>query len=238
MATCPLLPFLAALALAAPPDAVDLRQIDRSIAREPVYASQLPKYCLLVLGPEMRTRVWLVLDGTDLYLDRNGNGDVTEPGERVALTRSGRWSAAQAGTIMEVGGPRSWNVEFRIRDYDQASGKCAGFSIVLDGQKKLFVGFDPAHPFRFAHRAVQAPIVHLEGPLQIQLYGEPPTLVAGDEVELNIMIGTPGLGEGSFCAIQCCTVLDCKVAPTATVSFPPQPGQLPPPAMVVPIGDD
>src|SRR5262245_54219874 len=61
--------------------ATDLSKIDRTIAKEPAYKSK-PKYCLLVFGPQAKTRVWLVLDGDTLYADRNGNGDLTEEGER------------------------------------------------------------------------------------------------------------------------------------------------------------
>src|SRR5262245_47091454 len=60
----------------------DLTKIDRTIAKEPVYKSK-PKYCLLVFGPEAKTRVWLVQDGDVLYVDRKGNGDLTEPGQKV-----------------------------------------------------------------------------------------------------------------------------------------------------------
>src|SRR5262245_45048150 len=63
--------------------AADLTKVDRTIVREPVYKST-PKYGLLVFGPEARTRVWLVKDGDTLYVDRNGNGDLTEAGEKVA----------------------------------------------------------------------------------------------------------------------------------------------------------
>jgi hypothetical protein len=62
----------------------DLTKIDRTIAKEPAYKPK-PKYCLLVFGPEAKTRVWLVLDGDTLYVDRNGNGDLTEKGERFVL---------------------------------------------------------------------------------------------------------------------------------------------------------
>jgi hypothetical protein len=64
--------------------ATDLAKIDRTIKKEPAYKGR-PKYCLLVFGPEAKTRVWLVLDGDTLYVDRNGNGDLTEQGERVAM---------------------------------------------------------------------------------------------------------------------------------------------------------
>jgi hypothetical protein len=42
--------------------AEDLDKIDRTIRKQPIYASKDPKYCLLVFGPKADTRVWLVLD--------------------------------------------------------------------------------------------------------------------------------------------------------------------------------
>jgi hypothetical protein len=62
--------------------AADLKGVSRSIRKQPEYRSQ-PKYCLLVFGASVEDRVWLVLDGDTLYVDRNGNGDLTEPGERI-----------------------------------------------------------------------------------------------------------------------------------------------------------
>ena len=62
----------------------DLAKIERSIAREPAYQSRTPKYCLLVFGPEAKTHIWLVLDGDKLYVDKNGNGDLTDDGPPVA----------------------------------------------------------------------------------------------------------------------------------------------------------
>src|SRR5437763_6522431 len=79
-----ILPALALLALpCAQAMAADLTKIERRIGKEPKYRGK-PKYCLLVFGAEARTRVWLALDGDTLHVDRNGNGDLTEPGEQVA----------------------------------------------------------------------------------------------------------------------------------------------------------
>ncbi|MGQ0633606.1 MAG: hypothetical protein ACT4QC_03260 [Planctomycetaceae bacterium] len=62
---------------------VDLSKIDRSIAKEPKYAHE-PHYALIVFGPRAAHRAWLVMDGDDvLYIDRNGNGDLSEPDERI-----------------------------------------------------------------------------------------------------------------------------------------------------------
>jgi hypothetical protein len=68
---------------------VDLARIDRSIRREPAYRST-PRYCLLVFGPRAEHRVWLILDGDSLYVDRDGNGDLTEKGKQVAVEK---WEA-------------------------------------------------------------------------------------------------------------------------------------------------
>ena len=64
---------------------VDLTTIDREITKEPKYQNQ-PRYALLAFGPKADRLAWLVMDGEDiLYVDRNGNGDLTEEGERVAV---------------------------------------------------------------------------------------------------------------------------------------------------------
>src|SRR5262245_56037585 len=65
----------------------DLRDIERKIVKEPQYKTK-PRYCLLVFGPEAKTRVWLVVDGDALYVDRNSNGDLTEDGEKVAAKKA------------------------------------------------------------------------------------------------------------------------------------------------------
>src|SRR5262249_35209582 len=71
-----LLPLVLAVFAAAPLRAADLEAIDRTILKEPAYRSE-PGYCLLVFGAEAKTRVWLVVDGPRLFVDRNANGDLT-----------------------------------------------------------------------------------------------------------------------------------------------------------------
>jgi hypothetical protein len=57
-----------------------LTTIDRTIKKEPKY-NKKPKYALLAFGPEAEFRVWVAIDGDTAYIDRNGNGDLTEEGE-------------------------------------------------------------------------------------------------------------------------------------------------------------
>ena len=92
------------LAAAWPAGAADLSKIDAPLTREPAYQSAAPRYCLLVFGPEAKTRVWVVIDGDNVYVDRNGNGDLTEAGEKVALSKAS--PSSQPGYLeeREVGG--------------------------------------------------------------------------------------------------------------------------------------
>jgi hypothetical protein len=89
---------------AASAGATDLTKVDRTIRKEPVYQTK-PKYCLLVFGPEAKYRVWLVLDGDRLYVDKNGNGDLTEEGECIHCSAfaPSRHPAHEADRSIRVG---------------------------------------------------------------------------------------------------------------------------------------
>lgn len=76
--------ILVALQAVGVANAVDYDKIPRPLVKEPAYATKTPGYALLLFGPEAKLAVWAVLDGETVYLDRNGNGDLTDPGERFA----------------------------------------------------------------------------------------------------------------------------------------------------------
>jgi len=63
--------------------AADLTKVPRTIGKEPAYQTKSPRYLLLAFGPDAAERVWLVQDGDTLHVDRNGNGDLTDPGEKI-----------------------------------------------------------------------------------------------------------------------------------------------------------
>lgn len=225
--------WLASLALlmgSPPAQAVDLLKVERSIAKEPAYQSNTPKYCLLVFGRDAATRVWLVLDGNVLYVDRNGNGDLTEEGE--SFSKSGNWH--RVPDLSDADG-RTKHKALALR-YMQ--GGSLRLQVQVAGQRMQFVGFDETDPFCFAPRPGDATIVHFDGPLTSRLYGGTPTLVPGREAELDIAVGTPGLGKGSFAAIQCCTILDQKIAPIAEIEFPPRSAADKPLMVKVKVEDD
>ena len=76
-------PLAVLLMLSAASWSADLSKIDRSIAKAPRYSAATQYYALLVLGDDANYRVWFVLDGNTLYLDKNGDGDLRGSGERI-----------------------------------------------------------------------------------------------------------------------------------------------------------
>ncbi|MFO0964889.1 MAG: hypothetical protein U0793_04770 [Gemmataceae bacterium] len=181
----------------APPASVDLAKIDRSIRKEPAYAGK-PKYCLFVFGPEAATRVWVVLDGAHVYVDRNGDGDLTDPGEKLSR---GSGPGFMIGDIRERDGKtlhRSWSINL--------SGDAFRSTVITARLGRQLVAPQEQEKPRFADRPEEAPIIHFDGPLALAQYSEARLLPRGatreedDDQALRILIGTPGLGKAAFAA--------------------------------------
>ena len=51
--------------------------------KEPAYQTEQPLYGRLLLKGKPDVGIWMVMDGDHFYFDRNGNGDLTEPGEKL-----------------------------------------------------------------------------------------------------------------------------------------------------------
>jgi hypothetical protein len=169
--------------------ATDLTKIDRTIAKEPPTYKAKPKYGLLVFGPEAQSRVWLVLDGDVLYVDKNGNGDLTEKDERIK--QGPTYDQTTGFPIGELSLPE-----------DRFPKNSSGLAIYRDGatslrlsitiNQKIWLGRIP----KLADRPQDAPILHFnfDGPLTFVCL-DSPTFVPGKTTKLLIHIGTPGLGE-------------------------------------------
>jgi hypothetical protein len=191
-------PWLAAwlivLVGSSPVFAVDLSKIDRSIAKEPVYKST-PKYCLLVFGPEAKTRVWLVLDGDVLYVDRNHNGDLTEEGEKTdvqMIKQEGNDTAKKiptfrAGDVQEIeNDPKHRNLTIEMGLFD--GGRSPDCAITIERSDR----HEQTAQVEFANYLGDAPIVHLNGPLAARPLATGIQLVRGQTYKYKMMIGTQG----------------------------------------------
>jgi hypothetical protein len=175
--------------------AVDLSKIDRTIAKEPTYRTATQRYCLLVFGPEAKARVWLVVDGDDLYVDRNGNGDLTEAGEKQRLTPARGYPGEEVyvGELLSGEGDKRYR-KFSLRRFGDR------FNMTVAVRTRTWhAGWDTA--LKFATKASEAPIIHFDGPLMFRLEN-PDQFVERLQTQgaatLCAFLGTPGLGAGTF----------------------------------------
>ncbi len=236
--------------------AVDLTRIERRLAKEPVYQAK-PKYCLLVFGPEAKTKVWLVIDSDTLYVDRNGNGDVTEKDERVDLPKyekeedsssalyAGQW-VAKVGNIhdgrflhsdLEIGQFRV-NFDYMPTDPDEHSfkritqsapdGIFYGVMLAVEtcsgrGRVGVTAVFDMQGVLTFTDHLENAPVIHFDGPLQMGLRPLQKLMRGDKPTELHSWVGTPGVGAGTFAALNYGTnpgFVPEECHPLAEIEFP------------------
>jgi hypothetical protein len=226
----------------------DQPKIDRTIAKEPTYHGK-PQYGLLAFGAQGRDRTWLVRDGKVLYVDRKGNGDLTDPRNRVPATKS-LGDPEEDGVYFEVGdltvngrthkgltigflplknipagnpeqvekvlakNPRALAVLLRL-DLEVPGIKGGG----VDGRVSFEVGpIDHLGFFQFADQLADTPVVRFGGPLEVTFYSEP-SLRVGRSSELVLVVGTPGMGPGTFAMANYENMIPDENKPLAELSF-------------------
>jgi hypothetical protein len=241
----------------APAAAADLAKVDRSIGREPAYKSKAAKYCLLVFGPEARTRVWLALDGDTLYVGRNADGDLTAADARVEASKD-RGAGAGDSLLFKAGDVRVGNLTHKnlivsvdkldalaeyekdVKAYLAHNPGARRYEVYLEVERPGFkgvgfggrvphtAGFRDANGFlRFGDTPREAPVLHFGGPWQITLF-EPRRLTAGLEADVFLALTTPGVGPGTDVHVGYEGVVPEGVHPRAEITYPPGAGGGPP----------
>jgi hypothetical protein len=230
-------------------DAADLKKIDRQIKKEPAYQSKSPQYALLVFGPEAKDRAWLVRDGDVLYVDRNGDGDLTAPGNKVLAKKDQPRDedvTFEAGELKLNGKKhthlkvsfsplKSWMYGANTKHPDlvaalKADPAAQVMSLMIDveapqlrakGRVTQIAGpLDRTGALLTARKPTDAPVVHLGGPVLVTFYGSLPTLRRGKSSEFTLIVGTPGLGGGTFANVVYDETIPAAANPAADVTFP------------------
>jgi hypothetical protein len=165
------------------------------LVKEPAYKSKTPKYAVLAFGPKAETRVWLVLDlaydplrekpgkNDSMCIDLNGNGDLTDPGERIPVdvitsTYFDQFAKKQAEQHL----PQFKAGDILIRNdkmkkYTELTVDVGWF---VAGQRYRSVALNVNVPgrgtqsvssplLRFADKPADAPVIHFDGPLALRL---------------------------------------------------------------------
>ncbi len=200
---------LLVLAGLTPAGAADLSKIDLALKDEPSYTTRAPKYCLLVFGPEAKTRVWLVHDGDVLHVRASPDGKSAPTWRQFKNARYG----AQIGDVWEEGGKALY------KGLAYFPGRGERTIRVTVGGKRQAAGQDMRGVLTFAASAKDAPVVHFNGPLTLDLYHEQQPLRSHSDVEMTAVVGTHGVGKGTF-ALFYCQAYPRGAWPTAVIEFP------------------
>jgi hypothetical protein len=187
----------------------DLSKVDRALKKEPAYVCKKPLYGLAVLGPKADRKVWLVLDKSKpdaprydvLYVDRNADGDLTGPGERVT-TQGNKFDLGElADPATGVKHP-----EFAVNVLGDGAEPTVMISLRWRGRFKFGGGYPEETKdgyLRFAARPADAPVVWLygDGPFCFQRWYGGQLPVGGSE-DFKVFLGQPGRGPSTFAAAQ------------------------------------
>lgn len=176
---------------------LDYAKLDRAIAREPAYAGT-PHYALIVPDPAGKVRSWAVVDksaaGDVLYFDLDGDGDLTEAGERFTPTDQGR--------LIRVGAwGKHTDLEFTLATRRTTA---AWFRMKYGGKLEVSGGWPLAgltHTM-WGDSPKTAPVFRPcpGAPVAFGLWGEP-TLARGEENTITLVAGPEGSTPDALCSI-------------------------------------
>jgi len=201
------------LAIVSPASAIDLSTIDRTIPKQPTYQSKSPKYCLLVFGPQAKTHVWLVQDGDIMHIHR-----AMEPTTKALAPAWRRYKASGSnfnlGDVCEED-TRIWHKNLRVH----AGHSEEKVRVLIAGKELQMAGWDRSGPLEFAADPKNAPVIHFNGPLTLDLFHEQQPLRSNANVRLSAVLGTPGHGAGTF-ALFTCDSYPGNAWPVADIVYP------------------
>jgi hypothetical protein len=221
--------------------ATDLAKIDRTIKKEPAYKNK-PKYCLLVFGLEAKHRVWLALDRDTLYVDRDGNGTLSE---KIAAEKSERdeeltfkLRELRVGervhrnlyvSTMKVA--RLAEVDNRVKAIVAKDPQAVTYYVFIEmdkpgwkgegigGRVKQRAALSDANGFlQFADHPKDAPIIHFDGPLVIST--EILDMKVGRVTDFAVAVGSRGMGPGTHTCIDYEGVMPENAYPLVEITYP------------------
>lgn len=208
-----------------------LATVQRKIGKEPKYETK-PKYALLLLGANAEAKVWLVEDGRRLYVDRNGNGDLTDDGPPVEPSNERKLGASRWDFDYLIGelkpGDGSRHTDFRLArwNYDKPQDGY-GMSLTLNGKTPMYAGWTAF----WADSPQEAPLFHFGGALEPRkLRGKEFVLGAKRSDSANRGLSFAFINPGSEPAAHTrlsIEAMPAEVIPSVQIDWPVPQGQAP-----------
>lgn len=208
-------------------DVVEPRQTD--LAVEPDYTSD-PFYCQIAVGPETGDRFWTAadLEARSVYVDLNGNLDLTDSGERFELVESPSIQNSRnwTSTIPEVRQGEDVHTDLKLVYQRRGDHVTAVVSMRLWGWDDSTTDADLI-PLTLSDENGRPPLIHFNGPLTMGMYRATTEIPMGREFDFYSLIGTPGEHGGTLTAISNTEIPD-DAHPQALFEFPHRDATQPP----------
>ncbi len=198
----------------------DLPQLFDSIAKEPTYRSQ-PKYCLLTFHQALGDFVWMVEDGDRLFVDRNGNMDLTDDGDPLEPT-----------DLQDVGGGRrdfcykldalslpdgSRHTHFELRRWNYGEEKDSyGLSLRVGDKMPMYAGWFGSF---WSGSHTTAPVIRFAGPFKPVLLRRDFFEIGESNRRLSLGLFQPGSTKGAESRLSIEALPD-TVVPVLTIHWP------------------
>lgn len=225
--------LLAWLLVAGSGAGADSPKIDRALKKEPAYKT-VPMYGLLLLGKEGHRRIWIVRDHDTLYVDRNGNGDLTDPGDAIPVAEEGVAGSVtfRISDIADAKAGRTYkNLEIHVLLPSKKRMSEEQWTLELDTEE----GCRPVGGFSPKQKPQDAPVIHFGGPLQLSgissglklIRGGPPT-----ELYVGISSWSQGIAPAT---LKHGKSMPDDVHPVAEIVFPTKTPDAKPNTMKVPL---
>lgn len=199
---------------------VDFAKLDRTIAKEPAYVAE-PRYALFIFDPAGKFRVWCALDKSKkdlgyydvVYFDRNGNGDLTEEGEKFVGKLDEDELAVACGTTIDirlgelkVPGADLVHTDLRIATVPKKDRKGVWFQMKYGGKVEVSGGHGPSGGIDttvYGASPREAPVLRptIEGPMSFALWCGDDLKIGGKE-RLNLLLGNAGSGRDTLMSVS------------------------------------
>lgn len=205
-----------------------LTKIDRKIAKLPKLATDTPGYLLLAFGPKADFKAWMVLDGDTLYVDANGNGDLTDDapvGFNTAASTPPKAYVFETKGIGAEKDEKKWALAVSTFPVSGTTTKALILMATRDERAQKVGPMD----FRFGDSPEAARVVHFGSEVLAvrPSVTMPSVLEEGEKVDFRVQVGTPGVGAGSFASVLN-DGLNKTANPVAEFTFQPtKPGDKP-----------
>jgi hypothetical protein len=230
--------------LATTAQAIELKDVDRKINKEPKYKSQ-PYYVLLAFGQDAAKKVWLVLDDDTLYVDRNCNGDLTEASEKItvdveATKQANQYRKGEINRIIfKIDGVEGTDLQLdfwkRRKDFVPKDEPKMLSDWRIEREKhgwenatlwrKRKDGIDAQLPVVLCQNVSDAQVCYLNGPRTFILRnGDEQVLKLGEKNVFSVCIGTQSLAvkncQLKFMSPLTTTEVPAEFQPIANFEFP------------------